>query len=325
MKMLASALLLLSATAAAANGDGAVLALSLDNDQFTPQPTDRYYTNGLRLSLRGPAGSRPFWGGLGMDRLPIWPQGALLVPETGFSQLMFTPSRYDRPAPAPGDRPYAGMAALSMGYTGIGPRTGDGPQRIDQLTLTIGIIGPLALAGEAQRLVHRIGGFRQPQGWATQLGTEPAVNLAWRRGWRFGGERFDVTPHVGAALGNVHIQAQAGATLRLGAGLAAEALPGAIDGLQPMLAGLPNTQRLTVHVLAGVDARAVARNLFIDGNSFTSGRGATRVAIVGEARAGIVARWRRAQISWVHHWRAKEFTGQAGIQRYGSITLAVGL
>lgn len=316
-------LALLLTTPAAASDSAAVLNFALDNDQYIPRPTDRYYTNGLRASVRGRAGSRPFWGGLGLDRVPIWAEGAVLAPETGVSQLMFTPARYDQPRPDAGDRPYAGLAALTMGYTGIAPTPVRGAQRIDQLTLTVGIIGPASLAGEAQRLAHRIGGFTRPQGWATQLGTEPAINLAWRRGWRFAGRRFDITPHAGAALGNIHIHAHTGATVRLGAGLDADVVPGGIDGLQTGVAGLPESRRLTVHLIAGLDGRTVAHNLFIDGNSFTAGRGAAREALVGEARAGIVARWRNAQISYLHHWRSKEFAGQIAPHRYGSLALAI--
>ena len=316
------ALALLMAAPAVANEDRPVLAMALDNDNFSYQRTDRYYTHGTRFALRGSPGSRPFWGGLGLDRLPIFAPGAALIPETGLSQLMFVPFRIDRLRPAPGDRPYAGMTALSMGYSAIAPRPDSGAQRIDQLTLTLGIIGPAALSGETQRLVHRIGGWSRPLGWGSQLGTEPAVNLAWRRGWRFGGGLFDVTPYAGAALGNVHIHAEAGATLRVGAGLG-DLGPGAIDPVQPGLSGIPASPRPTLHLVAGVGGRAVARNLFIDGNSFTDGRGAVHETLVGEARAGVVARWRGVQFSYLHNWRSREFTGQRGIHRYGSLVLAV--
>lgn len=301
-----------------------VLSIAHDNDLFVPQGTDRYYTSGVRMALRGSPSSRPFWGGLGLDLLPLWSPGAALVPETGITQLIFTPSRIDRPRPNPSDQPFAGMVALTLGYTGVAPRPQSGAQRIDQVTLTLGIIGPAALAGEAQRLVHRIGNFTPPQGWETQLGTEPAVNLAWRRGWRFAGRRFDITPHAGAALGNVHIHAHAGATLRLGEGRG-DVAPGTIDALQSSVPGVLLSRRLTVHLVAGVDGRAVARNLFIDGNSFTDGRGLQREILVGEARAGLVARWRGAQISYLHNWRSREFTGQRAIHRYGSIAVAVRL
>ncbi len=318
------AVLAMLPAAAHASENDTVLGISLDNDRFQPQPTDRYYTHGTRVALRGAPGSRPFWGGLGMDRLPIWPKGAVLVPETGLSQLIFTPATIDRVRPAVGDRPYAGLMALSMGYTGVEPATGQGPQRIDQFTLTLGLVGPPALAAEAQRLVHDVLALDAPQGWPSQLRTEPAVNIAWRRSWRFSGQHFDITPHAGAALGNVHIHAHAGATLRVGAGLG-DIGPGSIDPGQPGLPGLPESRRLKLHLVAGVEGRAVARNLFIDGNSFTTGRGAVREPLVGEARAGLVAQWRGVQIAWLHNWRSREFTRQRGVHRYGSVALAVRL
>lgn len=322
--MKAALIAIVLTTPAAAGNDGNIFGVAADNDVFVPNGSDRFYTHATRFSLRQPAGRRPFWGGIPLDRLPIWPKGAALVPESGVSQLIFTPARIDRLRPSPTDRPYAGMTSLSMGYTGVAPLQAHGPQRIDQFTLTLGIIGPAALAGEAQRLVHRVRDLDRPLGWRSQLGTEPAVNVAWRRGWRFAGPHFDVTPHAGAAVGNVHIHAEAGVMLRIGAGLA-DLSPGAIDPVQPGLPGLQDTQRLKMHLVAGVDGRAVARNLFIDGNSFTGGRGTVRENLVGEARIGLVARWRGAQISYLYNWRSREFLRQRDSHRYGSIALAVRL
>lgn len=326
--VMSSALLALLLPGAAMAGDtgeqGRVYGLALDNDVFMPNGTDRYYTHGTRLAVRQAPGQRPFWAGLGIERLPIWSRGSALIPETGVSQLIFTPARIDRVRPNPTDRPYAGMTSISMGYTGMAPEPVSGAQRIDQFTLTLGIIGPAALAGEAQDLVHRVRELDRPLGWKSQLGTEPAINVAWRRGWRVGGRSLDVTPYAGAAVGNVHVHAEAGATLRLGAGLG-DVAPGALDPVQPGLSGRPASDRLLIHLVASAGGRVVARNLFIDGNSFTAGRNTQREPLVGEARIGIVGRWRWLQLSYLHNWRSIEFARQRGPHRFGSLVMSVAL
>lgn len=310
--------ILAPAVAKTAVADRPVLSLAAENDLWGAAPTDRYYTNGLRAALRHGSQSRPFWHGA-LAWVPLLPRDGQDSHDTGLMQLMFTPSTTSRLVPSPGDRPYAGLLAGSIGLA----RTAPDGRRHDQLSLVLGVIGPASLAGDTQIGWHRIINSPRPQGWATQLGTEPAINLAWRRSWRFALPMASITPHVGAAIGNVYDHAAGGLTLQLGA---ANASPAA--GLEPLagsVAALPKDRKLKLSLHLGVEGRAVARNLFLDGNSFTAGRGVQKKTLVGDAFVGGAVSWQGLRVSVRHVWRSREFAGQPDIQRFGAITLDVRL
>ncbi len=302
-------------SAAAAPEDRPVLSAGIENDLFGVTGTDRYYTHGTRFAFRHGTDSAPFWRGA-LDWAPLLPRGARMSYETGLLQLIFTPSSIRGREVRPGDRPYAGMLAGTIAIDGTAL---DG-RRSDQISLTVGLIGPASLAEQAQKLVHRVQQGIEPRGWQTQLGTEPAVNLGWRRRWAYAAPGMAVSPHIGAALGNVHTHAAAGVTLAIGAGLANQR-PAELEPFSPGLAALPASPRPVLNLLAGVEGRVVARNLFLAGNSFTDGRGVDTKPLVGDAFAGASLRWRGLRLSFRHVWRSKEFVGQRGIQRFGGFTL----
>ncbi|MEI6419393.1 MAG: lipid A deacylase LpxR family protein [Sphingomonadales bacterium] len=308
------AALVLAAPAMAQLADRPVLSLTAENDLWGSTPTDRYYTNGLHAAVRHGSQSRPFWHGA-LAWLPLLPREGQDSHETGLMQLMFTPSTTSQPVPRFGDRPYAGILA---GTFSLARTTPDGRQR-DQLSLLLGVIGPASLAADTQIEWHRIINSPRPMGWATQLGTEPAVNLAWRRSWRMGVPMASVTPHVGAAIGNVYDYAAGGLTVQLGAGQ--DVRSAALEPFGGGIATLPKENKLVLGINLGVEGRAVARNLFLDGNSFTNGRGVQKKTLVGDAFVGASVRWQGVRVSVRHVWRSREFAGQPDIQRFGAITV----
>lgn len=319
----AIALMMLTVAGAAraemAAPDRPVFSAGIENDAYGQPSTDRFFTHGTRFALRHGSSDTPFWHDA-LAWVPLLPADAKLSHETGLMQLIFTPSVINGLEVAPGDRPYAGLLAGTMAVTATAP---DG-RRQDQISLTLGIIGPASLAGPTQKLVHRVRDLQKPLGWATQLGTEPAVNLAWRRSWRFAAPMASFSPHVGAAIGNLYDYAAVGATVQLGAGLD-EQRGAALEPFSGGIAALPKTNRLLVNINFGVEGRAVARNLFLDGNSFTNGRGVDKQTLVGDAFAGVSMRWQGLRLSLRHVWRSKEYHGQPGIQRFAAITLDVRL
>lgn len=308
-----------AADAATLPQDRPVLSIGFENDELGTAPTDRYYTHGTRLALRHGSDVRPFWHGA-LAWVPLLPRSGRMTHESGLIQLISTPRRINGREVPSGDRPYAGLLAGTMAITGAAP---DG-RRTDQISLTVGVIGPASLAEEAQTIAHRVAEVGEPRGWRFQLGTEPIINLAWRRSWRFAAPGMAVAPHVGAAVGNLYDHAAAGLTLQLGAGPADQ--PAAM--LEPFVGGIgavPSGRWPVINLLAGVEGRLVARNLFLDGNSFTAGRGVDKEPLVGDAIAGVALRWRGVRLSLRHVWRSREFALQRGIQRFGGVTLDVRL
>ena len=84
---------------------------------------------------------------------------------------------------------------------------------------------------------------------------------------------MDVTPRAGVALGNVFTYAGAGAALRIGQQPRPRLRP-AVHPAQPArrCALVKRRDEWGWYLFAGVEGRAVARNIFLDGNTFSDSR-----------------------------------------------------
>ncbi len=235
---------------------------------------------------------------------------------------MFAPDDLTQKTLIRDDRPYAGMLYGSMGLMT------DTGYRLDNLQLTIGLIGPASGAAQTQDFVHDIGNFIDPQGWDNQLENEVGFTLTYERKWRgiyqlspFGWA-VDVTPHIGASLGTIHTHATTGATFRLGYDLPADYGPPLI---RPSVTGsdfFVPTQEIGWYLFAGFEGRAVARNIFLDGNTYRDSHSVDKYPLIGGVQAGIAFTYQNTRIAYTHIFRTKEFEGQDDGDEFGAITVS---
>ena len=85
----------------------------------------------------------------------------------------------------------------------------------------------------------------------------------------------------------------------------------------------PLYQRLGIHVFAALDGQAVARNIFLDGNTFRDSHHVDKKPFVATFVAGIGIIIQRFKITYAYVCRTKEFKTQHDEQKYGSITLSI--
>lgn len=295
------------------------LTFTAENDLFGGS-TDRYYSNGVLLSWRSPSADLPAPFAWIDDRLN-W----LLGPGTlrwglSLGQNLYTPEDKYRNPPDPRDRPYAGhlYAAFSLSRSTGATQT--------LFELQAGVVGPSALGEEVQNNYHRLIRVRRLDGWDSQLKDEPTLNAVVERRWRvplgtLAGFDTEVMPSAVLAAGNVSIYAGGGALLRLGQGLDADWGP---TRIRPALAGssfFQPRQDFGWYVFAGLDARAVGRDLFLDGNTFlNNGPSVHRRPLVGEAQAGAAVFWHGTRLTYTQVIRSEEFYGQRSTQTFGSIS-----
>ncbi|MEO8894407.1 MAG: lipid A-modifier LpxR family protein, partial [Rhizomicrobium sp.] len=71
--------------------------------------------------------------------------------------------------------------------------------------------------------------------------------------------------------------------------------------------------------------RAVARNLFLDGNSFGTSRSVEKEIFVGEVSFGGALDLEQFRLSFVHVIRSREYRTQSGFDQFGTLSLAVKL
>lgn len=285
-----------------------------DTDAFVPGPstTDRNYTQGARVTWHASQGEMPGWAHDVADRLGGRDSGRRFGLAIG--QEIYTPDAISRRAPITNDRPYAGWLYGSAFVTSETER------RQRTLEMTAGMIGPNSYADAAQKWWHSELGIRVPRGWQYQLRNEPGVMLRLQERRRPWGRRkhADLVPHAVAAVGNVLTYAGAGATVRVG-------LPLPNDfGPSPTSAPGPGERSSRVHLyaFARAEGRAVARSIFLDGNTMGGSQRVHRKPLVGESQMGFGARWRSIGLRYVFTYTTQEFRERADVHRYGSLGLA---
>ncbi|HWR04027.1 MAG TPA: lipid A deacylase LpxR family protein [Humidesulfovibrio sp.] len=312
------------------------LIITEENDYFAG--TDNHYTNGIKLSwvsgdLKKYAED---------ERLPefVLPYLRILpfVNEPGqqynvalsLGQNMYVPQDTRSGIVQPDDRPFSGWGYISLA---LHAKTAT---QLDTFETSIGVVGPSALAEETQNNYHAIMGFERVRGWGRQLQDEPGIVLSWQRTLRaarldLGHDMaWDLLPHVRATAGNVQTHAAAGFETRLGYRLPWDFGTSLIQpGGGVSAPAAPDDPRLRVdtdfglHFFAGAEARAVARNIFLDGNTWENGPHVPKKALVADLMGGVGLVLGRAKLTYTHVYRTEEFYGQKGGQLFGSVSLSV--
>jgi hypothetical protein len=262
-------------------------------------------------------------------------------------QLMFTPEDYLATELVEDDRPYAGYLYSTFGY-----HTRDDAQ-LDTIEVTFGIVGPASLAQQTQDFIHHLRDIPVFKGWDNQLKNEPVFQLLYEhkerlvagrllRGWSpprwLPSEwhpRYDLIGHLGANVGNAMIYANLGFEYRIGLGLpndfgSAALRPGgdnSAPGRWSPRKGDVGTPRPafetgSLHLFASFDGRAVARDIFLDGNTFRDSHSVSKEYFVGDMSVGIGLIYHRWKVSLARVWRSEEFAGQNEPHQFGSISVS---
>lgn len=310
-------------------------SVHFENDLFAD--TDENYTSGVKFSWVSPDLTRyrddnqlPEWIYPYVEALPfINEPGRERNIVISVGQSIFTPQDTERSDLIVEDRPYAGWLYLGLGFHS---KT---ETQLDTIEIQLGVVGELSLAKQTQILVHELRGISTPKGWEHQLETEPGLNLIYERNWRgplVGGDRgigFDIVTHAGAALGNVFTYANLGLEVRGGWNLPQDfgtstIRPGG-DVNDPVAKSDPRRAKDTrfgFHLFAFADGRAVARDIFLDGNTFSDSHSVDKQNFVADIGIGASLIYGRFKLSFAKVFRTREFVGQPSKHRFGSITLS---
>lgn len=206
-------------------------------------------------------------------------------------QVIQTPDDLSRRDLIKEDIPYAGVLTLQMSWYAYNDDEFRGFEIIS------GVVGPLSLAGPAQKVVHKLLHSSFPQGWDNQLANEPLINLNYMRKvkiWHEGKPAeisFDVAIDGNAAMGNLFSQASTALEMRIGYNM-----PGGFIYM-PDPIGFNMNYRATLKsarpgagsfygslVLRGT---ALAHTIFLDGNLFRDSHRIDRKPLVGQIGAGL--------------------------------------
>lgn len=297
------------------------LSILFENDVF--YNTDRDYTNGVAFAWTTAPDDSFDLATRTARALPFFSPDGVVRTDYVLGQNIYTPTNLSAPDPSPTDRPYAGFL-----YAGLGVIDQTETQ-LDQAQLQLGVVGPDSLAEETQKLVHRIIHDTIPQGWSYQLHNEPGLVLIDEKAWRavesgrFLGFSFDIDPHVGGAVGNVYDYVNAGGMARIGFDLPDDYGPVRIEPSLPGSNYFEPSGAFGWYLFAGLDARAVARNIFLDGNTWEQSRHVDKLPFVGDGQLGAALTFKSFRLTYTHVFRTKEFRTQPHSDQFGAINLSV--
>ncbi len=313
-----------AATAAAQPEEHEFWSVQFENDTWSSH--DRFYTQGLEVSV-ATIGPPPRYLQLMANALPFYKTGALGVHGYSVGMKMFTPEDIRQSTLVVDERPYAGFLFSNMGIAHLYEERGN-EQRINGLMLTVGIVGPSSLAGELQRASHRLIGSPIPEGWDNQLDDELGINLTYTNKWRAiyplqRGQESEFSYHGGLTLGNVYTYASAGAMLRWGTRLMDDIGPPSITPGFPGIPAFRPGVEWNWYLYGGVEVRAVARNLFLDGNTFQQSHSVEKENLVMDAQFGLSLRRNNVRFSLSNIVRSREYIGQPEETRFAAINLTV--
>ena len=328
-----------------------------ENDFFNlispfAEQTDRYYTQGIRLEF--------LWYGRKADEtlLPTithadWCRilcgkdafnasgelGAEVADGFAAGQNMYTPEDITIAAPQPDDRPWGGWLYASriarVRYADYTLRT----QRQDLIEISLGMVGPASLAGATQIWWHDVIDDDRPAGWDNQLRNEPVLQLRYETALRWpqeGGDNADIIARARAHLGNALTSLEADVTGRLGfnvSGFGVSTIPGPPPPAAFARAAQPDSRngsngRPSGNAFVRGGIKAIAHNIFLDGNTFASNDiRIKRKILVPEIAAGLEVNpvsnvWMTLQFIR----RGSEFETSTGrdspAQNFGALTLA---
>lgn len=310
--------------------------LYFENDLFGE--TDQQYTNGTRLSWISPDlssyiddPSLPDWLSRVNQRLKLLHSGQRGLQRNlviSLGQLIFTPEDKQATGLIEDDRPYAGYLYLTFGYH---MRTSS---RLDSVELGAGIVGPESKAEQIQDEIHEWRDIEKFQGWDNQLKNEPALNVLYERKQKYRLPALsyrleqDVIAHGGVSLGNVGTYLNAGGEYRIGWQLPDDFGTSSLRPGGDASAPGRGDPRITkpgfngLHLFVSLDARLVARDIFLDGNTFRDSHSVDKEPLVADLAVGVSTTFHRWKVSYAFVTRTREYRQQDHAHQYGSLSFS---
>lgn len=284
---------------------GWVVSLTEENDKFAPKNKDRYYTQGLKVTIN--RGDHMFFS---------------------LTQEINTPSDTASANPSLDDMPYSGALYLGWGFGGILDRGGR-RDCLYSVEAKLGVIGPSAGGETIQNKFHDLIGTPAAAGWGTQVPDEPLLNVDAEFRRRFdldpaGRGRRDLIARGVIELGTVRTEALVGAQLRWGLNLDKSWGHSYIrhsNGYDPVDALQASALRPNFSYWAFVDSQleVVVRNYAVDGTNFRDSRGVTRSPVVLQCALGATFQVHAWSATYFVALRTKEFETQDGAHFFGGL------
>lgn len=297
-----------------------LIRVDVDNDSFNfwqapAVRADREYSQGARVNLLWPTGgglARRLLGGPQRCAADVVVRDCRMM-SVAATHAIYTPDLVLRRR-QPFERPFAGWLGTEFGVQR------DRAASLRAWSVTLGVTGGPSFGEAAQKGVHRLLGFPQPDGWDAQLPTEVAFALRYSGAQQLlrleqpsTGLQLIMAPTWSARLGTLATDASVGV--------------GITTGLRPPVPWASGARsrgdRWGVFGRAGATQSAVARNIFLDGTTFSRSARVSRNVLVGDVELGLGLRSPLGMIEWRMHRRGREYRQQPRPHAYSTLSFSV--
>jgi lipid A 3-O-deacylase len=207
-------------------------------------------------------------------------------------------------------RPNAGHLALSTRLVFMEEKSKQW-QRIDTLDVAIGLVGE---ASGAKALHGSLPGH-DTDSW-DGIESEPILNIGYEYGHRFfvfepnEMGNIEIHPYVGGALGNALTYGSAGVNLRFGRNLLRDL---GAPRQRTLMSGdnfVDPGKYWAWNLFMGLEGRAIAHNVFLDGNLLQDSKSVDSKPLVYDFQMGLEGGYGAYRVSVMNVYRSREFDGQ---------------
>jgi hypothetical protein len=291
--------------------------------------TDRYYTNGISLAWM--VRESPVPDALWERGMRVFNFGRQEVVRASsgveLAQMMATPRDITIAEPQPDDRPWAGLLYFAPSYH-LQSET-----HLHALKVQLGVVGEWSFADETQDYVHRLRKIKRPRGWRHQIPNEVVFGFAYEERWKFAtgspGDpwRAEIIPSMGIKGGTIEVSGRGGFEARVGFRIPRDfgstliGTAGNIPGDWGRRGAVLST--IGSHLFVGGHGAAVLHQVMLDGALFHDSPSIGRETWVGTVTAGISITSSRFRVTYQEVATSREFKGQAGSQRFSSLSIAL--
>ncbi len=240
---------------------------------------------------------------------------------------IFTPTDFNTSTLITDDRPYAGWSYIE---TSIHKTINN---ELRSLSLKIGLVGSLSGSQQIQNEFHRLIGAKTSKGWKNQLNDELGINLKYTQKWRYYSKisnnfQSALVPFVSAEFGNIAINTTSGLMARIGWNIPKDYALSSIDlGADPSIPvyGEFKNMKLKPWSLSfnvTVAASAIARDIFLDGNTFSHSQSVDKKHLVLHYGLGFTLRYHNIVVDVMEIQTSKQFKLQEKKHGVGSIIVS---
>jgi hypothetical protein len=289
-----------------------------ENDNYTLQLRDGYYTNGLMFT----------WNSALNTSRHKWYRGKNIkkvVQGIQIGQKIYNPVSFDRADVVAQDRPFAGYL-----FATYDQRVAYANGGLLQLSATLGTIGPNSFAGDVQSWYHGAINIYPVEGWPTQVHNEASLNLGLLYSQSMmprpvERRHADIAWIAAANLGNAATNASAALLLRAGR---MESNYNTVQWNTRVShnASVAPIHRSEIYFFVQPMLTAQAYNAVLQGGLFVNDKGPFTVDIeplVFSLQAGVKYAQNRWTVNLHYLYRSKEAKGQERPENLVSIQLGM--